>query len=87
MMIFSTTILLQEPRWLVYCLFAFANLIIRYPSTLWLNDAMEFCGCQWLQIVATQNRILTKILFAADKSKTDGLNRRFCVSFGGAEGS
>ena len=32
-------------------------------------------------------RILTKILFAADKSKTDGLNRRFCVSFGGAEGS
>ena len=34
---------------------------------------------QWLQIAATQNRILTKILFAADKSKTDGLNRRFCV--------
>jgi hypothetical protein len=48
---------------------------------------MEFCGCQWLQIAATQNRILTKILFAADKSKTDGLNRRFCVGFGGAEGS
>ncbi len=38
-------------------------------------------------VAALRNRILTKILFAADKSKTDGLNRRFCVSFGGAEGS
>ena len=41
-------------------------------------------GYKWLRRKITFSQ---KLLFLIDKSKTDGLNRRFCVSFGGAEGS
>ena len=43
-MIFSTTIILQESWWLVYFLFAFANLIIRYQqnSRIWRMQEQKY---------------------------------------------
>ena len=80
-MIFSTTIILQEPWWLGYCLFAFANLIIRYLFSLrnllyLIKSANNFAHKSWRDLTRLYNNLTVCIHINTKRSRQLGMGKR-----------